>query len=189
MSHYQPPKADLFIILGQTNAGKTTLVKELTKKYPKLSQIITTTDRPPRPGEKNGVDYWFKTPEELRHLELLAPRTYHVADHRTWTYGINPAHLHNNGIIIVDYPGFKDLDHLLIGRYNLHSYYLDIPYDVRWKRSNHRHDEPKERQRRFAADDKAFKNVPNDNRILDCPSAGDIKANILHVLKHQQNQY
>jgi guanylate kinase len=51
----------VIVISAPSGAGKTTLCKELIKKKPNLKFSISCTTRPPRPGEKNGVDYSFIT--------------------------------------------------------------------------------------------------------------------------------
>jgi len=45
--------------------GKTTLANLLIKEIPNLKRVITCTTRKPRPGEKNGVDYYFLSKEEF----------------------------------------------------------------------------------------------------------------------------
>jgi guanylate kinase len=55
----------LFIISGPSGAGKGTLVKALLRRVPGLWVSVSATTRPPRPGEKDGVDYYFLTQEEF----------------------------------------------------------------------------------------------------------------------------
>ena len=50
----------LYTITGASASGKTTLVKELLKRHPgTVEKVVSTTSRPPRPGETDGVDYHF----------------------------------------------------------------------------------------------------------------------------------
>lgn len=56
----------LIVISGPSGAGKTTLLKRLFECLPELSVSISATTRSPRPGEVNGVDYYFLTPEEFQ---------------------------------------------------------------------------------------------------------------------------
>lgn len=59
----------LFIISGTTGAGKNTIVSEFLKNTDlPFAKITTYTTRPPRPGEKQGVDYHFVTEEEFDDL-------------------------------------------------------------------------------------------------------------------------
>jgi guanylate kinase len=49
----------LFVITAPSGAGKTSLIEALMREDPTLKLSISYTTRPPRPGEKNGVDYHF----------------------------------------------------------------------------------------------------------------------------------
>jgi guanylate kinase len=56
----------LFILSAPSGAGKTTVCEALLADLPDLRRAITTTTRPPRPGEVNGVDYFFLAREEFQ---------------------------------------------------------------------------------------------------------------------------
>ena len=58
-------RGKLFVISSSSGTGKTTLAKELLKKNKNLIQSVSYTTRAPRPGERNGVDYFFVTKEEF----------------------------------------------------------------------------------------------------------------------------
>jgi guanylate kinase len=45
--------------------GKGTVVRRLTERNPGLSLSVSCTTRPPRPGEVDGIDYHFLSPEEF----------------------------------------------------------------------------------------------------------------------------
>ena len=49
----------LILISAPSGAGKTTLVNLLLEAQPQMTRAITCTTRPPRAGEKDGVDYHF----------------------------------------------------------------------------------------------------------------------------------
>ncbi len=55
----------LIVVSGPSGAGKTTVLKEVFSRCPKLTASISATTRPPRPGEQDGVDYFFLSPEEF----------------------------------------------------------------------------------------------------------------------------
>ena len=55
----------LLVLAGPAGSGKTTLCERMVAEVPGFSRIITTTTRPPRPGEVNGVHYHFFSPEEF----------------------------------------------------------------------------------------------------------------------------
>lgn len=58
-------RGDLIIISGPSGAGKGTLVRDLLTRVPRLWHSVSATTRPPRPGEREGADYYFLTPEEF----------------------------------------------------------------------------------------------------------------------------
>ncbi|WP_367341279.1 guanylate kinase [Limosilactobacillus sp.] len=60
----------VFVITGAAGTGKTTVAAYLRDRY-NLHRVITHTTRQPRPGEHDGVDYYFETPESIRQRHLL----------------------------------------------------------------------------------------------------------------------
>jgi len=59
-------KGMLVIISGPSGSGKGTLVKQLNNE--RYAHSISVTARPMREGEKEGVDYFFRTEEEFIHM-------------------------------------------------------------------------------------------------------------------------
>lgn len=53
----------LVIISSPSGGGKDVVINTLLKRLPDAVRLITTTSRPPRPGNKEGVDYFFTTRE------------------------------------------------------------------------------------------------------------------------------
>ena len=58
-------KAQLTVLAGPTAVGKGTVVAALTKRFPTLNVSISATTRAPRPGELNGVHYYFVSTQEF----------------------------------------------------------------------------------------------------------------------------
>lgn len=56
------------MISGPSGAGKGTLVREVLQRIPDAWVSISATTRPPRPGERDGVEYHFLSKEEFRAL-------------------------------------------------------------------------------------------------------------------------
>lgn len=55
----------LILISAPSGGGKTTLCQQLLAACPDITRAITCTTRPPRPGEKDGVDYHFLAAAEF----------------------------------------------------------------------------------------------------------------------------
>jgi guanylate kinase len=58
----------LLVLSAPSGAGKTTLVRELLRREPRLRFSVSYTTRPRRPNEKDGVDYHFVGESEFQDL-------------------------------------------------------------------------------------------------------------------------
>ena len=68
----------LVIFSAPSGSGKTTIVRELLQRFPRLEFSVSATSRAPRGKERNGVDYFFLSPEEFRQAvqdELISDTT------------------------------------------------------------------------------------------------------------------
>lgn len=63
------PQPLLLVISGQAGAGKDSLVQRMKERGYPFYFVVTATDRPPRPGEVHGRDYFFLSTEEFLRLE------------------------------------------------------------------------------------------------------------------------
>jgi guanylate kinase len=74
------PVAKVFVITGPSGVGKGTLIRGLLEQVPELELSVSATTRRPRPGEREGVDYHFLTPDQFeRHIaegDFLEHATY-----------------------------------------------------------------------------------------------------------------
>jgi guanylate kinase len=76
-SHHSHPAAGdrkfaplLILISAPSGGGKTTLCELLLEARPEMTRAVTCTTRAPRPGEQDGVDYYFLDAENfLRRLQ------------------------------------------------------------------------------------------------------------------------
>jgi guanylate kinase len=57
--------AKVFVITGPSGVGKGTLIRGLLARLPQLELSVSATTRPPRPGERDGIDYHYLTSEEF----------------------------------------------------------------------------------------------------------------------------
>ncbi|MGH8621720.1 MAG: guanylate kinase [Burkholderiales bacterium] len=58
----------LFIVSSPSGGGKTSLVKALLESEPGLRLSVSYTTRPARPGEVEGRDYHFVSPQEFERM-------------------------------------------------------------------------------------------------------------------------
>ncbi|HEU4850893.1 MAG TPA: guanylate kinase [Telluria sp.] len=67
MSTPTPPSmsGSLFVVAAPSGAGKSTLVNALLAQEPAIKLSISTTTRPPRPGETDGREYHFTSAEDF----------------------------------------------------------------------------------------------------------------------------
>lgn len=56
------------VLSGPSAVGKSSLVRCLRERVPDLYFSVSATTRAPRPGEVDGVDYRFVTPDEFERL-------------------------------------------------------------------------------------------------------------------------
>lgn len=56
----------VIIFSAPSGSGKTTIVRQLLERYPQVEFSVSATSRAPRGTERDGVDYYFLTPEEFR---------------------------------------------------------------------------------------------------------------------------
>jgi guanylate kinase len=93
-------RGKLIIISGPSGAGKSSVISRLieTSHLP-LSLSVSATTRPPRPGEENGREYWFLTPDEfnarreagefLEYKEVFGRGTWYGTIKRAVTAGLD----------------------------------------------------------------------------------------------------
>jgi guanylate kinase len=55
----------IFIVSGPSGSGKSSVCKAVMERRKNLGFSVSCTTRAPRPGEKDGADYYFITPEEF----------------------------------------------------------------------------------------------------------------------------
>ena len=58
----------VLVVTGTSGAGKGTLEKMLLERMPEVELAVSATTREQRPGEQNGREYWFITPEKFERL-------------------------------------------------------------------------------------------------------------------------
>jgi guanylate kinase len=79
--------ARLYVVSAPSGGGKTSLIKALLEQDERVALSVSHTTRPPRPGETDGVHYFFVSEDAFR--ELIAEGAFlehaRVFDHRYGT--------------------------------------------------------------------------------------------------------
>lgn len=85
----------IFVVMGKTSSGKDTIYKKVfgsllsTEGEDAPKTVVIYTTRPKRPGETNGVEYFFVTEEKLKELReqgrVIEERCFHTV-HGPWYY-------------------------------------------------------------------------------------------------------
>jgi guanylate kinase len=58
----------LVVVSGPAAAGKDALIKRMKEREDSFHFVVTATDRPPRPGEVHGEDYYFVSTAEFARM-------------------------------------------------------------------------------------------------------------------------
>ncbi|MEM7729967.1 MAG: guanylate kinase [Pseudomonadota bacterium] len=59
----------MIVLSSPSGAGKTTMTRRLLAQDPAIAMSVSVTTRPPRPGERDGEDYFFITKDRFAELE------------------------------------------------------------------------------------------------------------------------
>ena len=86
-----------YILAGSSGSGKTTMASVLERELGFL-RCITSTTRPPRPGEQDGIDYHFRAQLDPKEL-------FEYAVFGGYEYGITKEELRRGDFIILDPQG------------------------------------------------------------------------------------
>jgi len=63
-----PSKGILFVISGPSGVGKTSIIRSVLERVKNVVFSVSCTTRKQRPGEINGVDYFFISQEEFDEM-------------------------------------------------------------------------------------------------------------------------
>ena len=102
------------VLSSPSGAGKTTITKKLSQKYPNIKISISHTTRKPRSNEIDGVDYHFVSHEEFEKLIKKNSFFEHAKIFDNY-YGtsknsVNKLHQENYDVVFdIDWQGTKQL--------------------------------------------------------------------------------
>ena len=102
------------VLSSPSGAGKTTITKKLSQKYPNLKVSVSHTTRKPRSNEIDGIDYYFTSKVEFEKL-IKENNFYEHAEIFGNYYGtskklVKKLHEQNYDIVFdIDWQGTKKL--------------------------------------------------------------------------------
>jgi guanylate kinase len=93
-------RPSVIVVTGPSGAGKGTLIHELVERVPEVEVTVSATTRDRRPGEQDGREYWFLTPDEfLARIEAdeFFEHVDYVSGHRYGTLRSELERIRANG--------------------------------------------------------------------------------------------
>ena len=75
------------MLAGPTAVGKGTVAAEVRRTHPEVWISVSATTRPPRPGEENGVHYWFVSDADFDAMAERGDLLEWAVVHGTHRYG------------------------------------------------------------------------------------------------------
>ncbi|HBS10574.1 MAG TPA: hypothetical protein DEA28_02445 [Firmicutes bacterium] len=132
-------KPILLAICGKSASGKDSLAKELTYALQQhnipVNQIISYTTRPPRVGERDGIDYNFVRQIEFNKMAYEG-EFIESAEFRTWFYGTAKSSIKSNAvnIVVLNPEGIYNI-YDYKDKYTIIPIYINVPLVVRLYRS------------------------------------------------------
>lgn len=83
----RPGRSRLLVLAGPTAVGKGTVSARIREEHPQILVSVSATTRPPRPGEIDGVHYYFVDDEEFDRMLAQDELLEHAVVHNRYRYG------------------------------------------------------------------------------------------------------
>jgi len=136
------------IIVGPGGSGKDFLRKKMVERG--FDYGVSFTSRPPREGEKEGIDYYYR---DINFFESNRDIFLELQEFNDWKYGISKGEFSIKNLFILSPAGIKSLPKSF--RADSFVIYLNPAEDTRVKRLQERNDAD-DVERRLIADQKDF---------------------------------
>jgi guanylate kinase len=143
----------IFVVTGPSGCGKSTLIREVMRRLGDLEFSVSHTTRPPRPSEKDGVDYHFVTEKAFSRM-ALAKRFLEHANVHGHLYGTSLAEVAKKGrrrdlVLDIDVQGARQVRRRVPGA--VHIFIMPpVAAELRRRLIMRREDAPAAVERRLA---------------------------------------
>lgn len=142
----------MIVLSGASASGKTEVAKVLASKYG-IVKVITTTTRPIRIHEADGIDYFFVTNKKFLKM-IKEDKFVEYTEYNGNFYGSTKDQIQNDKCIVIDPIGLKAYSE--IKDRNIVTFFLESSEDIRYKRMLQRGDFEENASRRIINDRSAF---------------------------------
>ena len=164
----------IYAIIGPPASGKSTIVEQLRTKH-NICALLSHTTRTPKPGEQNGIDYYFVDKENFSKLQFVEKASYDDQ-----FYGVSKEEvinkINNNKLSIIDISmsGFEQLKKMMGER--VESIYIMVDKDTIINRYVNEGRDPSEIIRRieYAEKQGEFDNWQNVDFVVKNSSSVDV---------------
>ncbi len=143
----------MIVLAGASASGKTEVAKLLAKKYG-ITKIVTTTTRPKRKGEVDGVDYFFVTPKKFEQM-IREGKFVEYTLYNGQMYGSTKDQIAKDKCVVIDPAGLRS--YIALKDDSIVSFFLDADEETRHKRMLSRGDDLEKIKSRIEHDREAFK--------------------------------
>lgn len=126
----------MIILIGPSASGKTEICKELTSSF-HYKKFVTTTTRPIRNNEINGIDYNFVTVDTFKKM-ISNNEFIEFTQYNDNYYGTEKKYIDDNTVLIVESNGLISFKNSSID--NIYAYFLKIDENIRIERMEKRGD-------------------------------------------------
>ena len=94
-------KSKVFVFSGASGAGKSTVLKQVMAARDDMRFSVSATTRAPRPGETDGVDYFFVTREKFESM-IAAGEMLEYDEHHDNLYGTPRSQMAEGVCMVLD---------------------------------------------------------------------------------------
>lgn len=155
----------MIVLSGPSASGKTEVAKLLMNEYG-IKRVITTTTRPMRKGEVDGIDYYFVSKERFKEM-INEGLFVEYTEYNGNLYGSLKSEIADNKVIAIEPNGMRA--YIALNDPHIIVFYLDVCEKVRRERMLMRGDSPENVEQRLIEDKVRFGkgNIPEVDVIVD----------------------